>query len=155
MSSISISYGAPKEETYGSYADWICNRGIYGSYVQWLEATSKRPKETTQEEEDDLSEHYLWDKAQPEVNPSVSPSGEQEPDPVHNPPHYNTGAIECIEYLKDNLTKEGFKGYLEGNWKKYGHRFKYKGRALEDLYKSQWYLTYLIEAMEQEQKEQS
>lgn len=71
-----------------------------------------------------------------------------EASPVEKPPHYNFGSIECIDYLKDNMTKEAFRGYLEGNNKKYMHRFRYKGKQLEDLRKAQWYLNYLIKEME-------
>ena len=35
-------------------------------------------------------------------------------DPVNNPPHYGTGNIECIEYLRDNLPPVMYMGYLEG-----------------------------------------
>ena len=69
-------------------------------------------------------------------------------DVVDKPPHYNFGTIECIEYLKDNMAPEAFRGYLEGNTKKYMHRFRYKGKDLEDLKKAQWYLDYLIKEME-------
>lgn len=67
----------------------------------------------------------------------------QKEDPVNKPPHYRTGDIECIDYLCDNLSKEGFRGYLEGNAKKYMHRWRHKG-GTEDLEKAQWYLTRLI-----------
>lgn len=67
-------------------------------------------------------------------------------DEVNKPAHYNTGSIECIEYLEDNLSSERFRGYLEGNTKKYLHRFRYKGKAKQDLQKAQWYLDRLIEA---------
>lgn len=69
-------------------------------------------------------------------------------DEVNNPAHYNTGSIECIEYLEDNLSAERFKGYLEGNAKKYLHRFRYKGKAAQDLRKAQWYLDKLIKSEE-------
>ena len=58
---------------------------------------------------------------------------------VTNPDHYNTGEIECITYLRDNLGEEGFLFYCEGNIKKYLHRWRYKNK-LEDLEKAQWYL---------------
>jgi len=70
-------------------------------------------------------------------------------DAVDKPPHYNFGNIECIDYLKDNMTPEAFRGYLEGNTKKYMHRFRYKGKQLEDLKKAQWYLNYLIKEVEE------
>lgn len=69
-------------------------------------------------------------------------------DAVNNPDHYNHGNIECIEYLKDNLPKEGYTGYLEGNFKKYLHRWRHKGKPIEDLKKARWYLDRLIKELE-------
>ena len=69
-------------------------------------------------------------------------------DVVNHPPHYGEGKIECIEYLKDNMDVMMFMGYLEGNVKKYLHRYRYKNKPLEDLKKAQWYLNRLIEEME-------
>jgi len=65
-------------------------------------------------------------------------------DQVNSPDHYNNGEIECIAYLKDNMSKEGFLGYLEGNCKKYLHRWQYKNKPEEDLNKALWYLERLI-----------
>jgi hypothetical protein len=68
---------------------------------------------------------------------------------VNHPPHYNNGSIECIDYLEDNLGREGFEYYLEGNIKKYMHRFriKNKGAPVEDLRKAKWYLERLIQTL--------
>ena len=66
-------------------------------------------------------------------------------DTVNHPPHYNTGQIECIKYLEDNLG-DGFEYYLEGNIKKYLHRWRYKDAPVEDLRKAAWYLGKLIES---------
>tara|TARA_R100001377_G_C3183541_1_gene107624 strand:+ start:409 stop:654 length:246 start_codon:yes stop_codon:yes gene_type:complete len=63
---------------------------------------------------------------------------------VHQPPHYNQGAIECIDYLEDSLGPEGFSYHLEGTTKKYLHRFRYKKAPVEDLRKARWYLDRLI-----------
>ena len=41
-----------------------------------------------------------------------------------------------------------FMGYLEGNAKKYMHRYRYKGKPVEDLRKAGWYLDRLIDEME-------
>ena len=71
-------------------------------------------------------------------------------DMVNSPSHYNSGNIECIEYLKDNLSWHGYLGYLEGNCKKYLHRFRYKNKPIEDLKKAQWYLERLIFEIETE-----
>ena len=65
-------------------------------------------------------------------------------DVINKPPHYNQGSIECIEYLKDNLG-DGFQYYLDGNIKKYLHRWRYKNAPIEDLRKARWYLDRLIQ----------
>ena len=64
-------------------------------------------------------------------------------DALNKPPHYNQGSIECIEYLKDNLG-DGFQYYLDGNIKKYLHRWRHKDAPVEDLRKARWYLDALI-----------
>ena len=71
-------------------------------------------------------------------------------DEVNHPLHYNNGKVECIDYMKDNMDHMMFMGYLEGNCKKYLHRFRYKQKPLEDLRKARWYLDYLIKEMEGE-----
>jgi hypothetical protein len=70
-------------------------------------------------------------------------------DQVNNPDHYNNGAIECIDYLKDNMSWDAYLGYLEGNTKKYLHRWRYKGKPLQDLAKARWYLDRLIKEQEE------
>lgn len=72
----------------------------------------------------------------------------QTTDMVNSPAHYAFGQIECIDYLKDNMPKEAFLGYLEGNFKKYSHRWRYKGKQQEDLAKASWYLNYLMKEVE-------
>ena len=70
-------------------------------------------------------------------------------DIVNEPPHYNVGSIECIDYLEDTLG-EGFTYYLEGNIKKYLPRWRYKSAPTEDLKKARWYLDRLIQQAEKE-----
>lgn len=60
-------------------------------------------------------------------------------DMVNSPPHYNTGHIECIDAIRAALGPEGFVAYCQGNAIKYLWRFRYKGRASEDLDKAIWY----------------
>lgn len=71
-------------------------------------------------------------------------------DVVNKPPHYGIGSIECIEYIRDSMDLTMFLGYLEGNCKKYLHRYRHKGKPVEDLLKAQWYLDRLIQEMEQQ-----
>jgi hypothetical protein len=64
---------------------------------------------------------------------------------IDHPTHYNTGKIETIVYIEDNLTKEQYEGFLQGNIIKYISRFRHKN-GLEDLEKTKWYLEKLIES---------
>ena len=70
-------------------------------------------------------------------------------DPVNKPDHYNNGTIECIDYIKDCMTLEEYRGYLRGNVIKYQHRHTYKGKPQEDLAKAAWYLSKLQETYSQ------
>jgi hypothetical protein len=74
-------------------------------------------------------------------------TGECMTDVVNNPPHYGQGEIECIDYIRDSMTKEEYEGYLMGNVKKYTHRWRYKN-GVEDLKKARWYLEALIQERE-------
>ncbi len=69
-------------------------------------------------------------------------------DNVNSPMHYLQGKRETIEVIQDYMTKDEFVGYLKGNIIKYVGRFKFKGKPLEDLKKSQWYLNKLIQEVE-------
>jgi|TARA_R110000737_G_scaffold327600_3_gene341938 hypothetical protein len=63
---------------------------------------------------------------------------------VNNPNHYNQGALETIDLIKESMTKEEFAGYLRGNILKYVCRYNYKGTPLKDLMKADWYLKKLM-----------
>lgn len=65
-------------------------------------------------------------------------------DPVDSPYHYNRKGIECLAAIEASMSDEEFQGYLKGNVFKYVWRYKYKGRAKEDLKKAQFYLNKLI-----------
>ena len=67
-------------------------------------------------------------------------------DKVKQPEHYTAGSIECIDYIKDSLSREEWIGYLRGNITKYMHRFRSKN-GIEDLRKAEVYLGWLIEEM--------
>ena len=64
-------------------------------------------------------------------------------DPVNSPSHY-VGKIECIDYLRDKLTKEEFTGFCMGNVLKYSSRWRKKD-GLQDLKKAKVYLEWAIE----------
>lgn len=69
-------------------------------------------------------------------------------DPVNGPSHY-VGRIECIDYLRDKLTKEEFTGFCMGNVLKYSSRWRKKD-GLQDLKKAKVYLEWAIETAEKE-----
>ncbi len=71
-------------------------------------------------------------------------------DMVNSPTHYGKGKIECIEYIRDFLTREEYIGYLRGNIAKYLHRWRYKN-GLEDLHKARWYQDELINVVEKDE----
>jgi len=69
-------------------------------------------------------------------------------DMVSNPPHYNQGGIETIDYMKAYSTKEEFMGHLRLTAIKYLSRLMEKENPLQDARKSKWYLSKLIEELE-------
>ena len=69
-------------------------------------------------------------------------------DNINHPPHYNRGMMETIDMIKNCMTSQEFEGYLQGNVIKYISRYKYKGTALEDLKKAEWYINRLIQEVE-------
>ena len=71
---------------------------------------------------------------------------EQTHDTVNHPNHYNTGNIECIDYIQDKLTPEEFRGYIKGNVIKYLTREQHKN-GNEDILKAQWYLNRLADTL--------
>jgi len=66
---------------------------------------------------------------------------------VHNPSHYNTGAVECIDAIEATLSDEEFRGYCRGNTLKYLWRCMYKGKTKQDLEKARWYLDRLLDTL--------
>ena len=70
-------------------------------------------------------------------------------DAVEQPPHYNTGSIECITAIEASMSPVEFQGYCKGNCLKYLWRYRYKNKPLEDLQKARWYLDKLISIQEE------
>lgn len=70
-------------------------------------------------------------------------------DAVNNPPHYNAGSIETIDYIIDTLGEWEAIAYCHGNVLKYtGTRLWNKGKPIEDARKAIWYLNKMVELME-------
>ena len=72
-------------------------------------------------------------------------------DAVNNPAHYNSGKIEVIEIMEDQLSDVEYRGYIKGQVLKYITREAHKN-GLEDLKKAEWYLNRLIKKLEREEK---
>jgi len=94
---------------------------------------------------DDLMKVYV------EMSQAELEKPDPEADAVNSPDHYNTGNIECIDAIEDSMSPAAFKGYLKGNCMKYLWRYDYKGKPVEDLKKASWYLSRLIEMVEQQE----
>lgn len=69
-------------------------------------------------------------------------------DLIDNQKHYTNNGIQPIQIMKANMTKEKYRGFLEGNILKYPLRYEDKN-GLEDLKKAKTYLTWLIEDIEE------
>jgi len=59
---------------------------------------------------------------------------------VSNPPHYNTGDLECIDAIVGMLGDDGAVAYCRGNALKYLWRCLYKNSYTTDLDKAVWYI---------------
>ena len=46
------------------------------------------------------------------------------------------------------MSPSEFEGYLQGNVIKYISRYRYKGTALEDLRKAEWYINRLVKEVQ-------
>ncbi len=70
-----------------------------------------------------------------------------------NPEHYKIQSFETIELIRDVIDgyKDPFLAYLVSNTVKYLMRFQYKGKPIEDLKKSIWYISKAMEHAKQRQ----
>lgn len=73
---------------------------------------------------------------------------EPKTDLIDKQDHYTNNGIQPIQIMKANMTKEKYRGFLEGNILKYTLRYEDKN-GLEDLKKAKTYLTWLIEDIEE------
>ena len=73
-------------------------------------------------------------------------------DPVEHPYHYAKGSLECIDWIRYELSPEEFRGFLKGNVMKYLWRYEDKGKPVEDLKKAIWYLGKLRDQVDYERE---
>lgn len=94
------------------------------------------------------SEDFDWKREPDEFESKVKDNSPdvQRYDAVHHPSHY-VGKIEVIDYIRDKMSPEEFKGYCKGNVLKYISRAGKKKTAskAEDLQKAEVYLKWWIE----------
>lgn len=67
----------------------------------------------------------------------------QSEDVVNHPNHYAPNGVDSFMHMKDQMGKEAFDGFLQGNAIKYVQRYKFKGKPVEDLCKAAFYLFHL------------
>lgn len=79
----------------------------------------------------------VLDQLQPHVH-------RQQPSDVSSPPHYTTGGIETIDYIRAKLGAAGFRAYCLGNVLKYVSRWQHKG-GQKDLEKAGTYMQWALE----------
>lgn len=70
-------------------------------------------------------------------------------DMVNHPPHYTSGGIETIDYIKAKMSPDEYIGYLRGNILKYTSRIGLKGNPTEDAGKIVWYANELHKYLSQ------
>tara|TARA_B100000795_G_scaffold238400_1_gene199507 strand:- start:1929 stop:2189 length:261 start_codon:yes stop_codon:yes gene_type:complete len=63
---------------------------------------------------------------------------------VTSPPHYVTGEIETIDYIRDCLSQEEMRGFCWANVIKYTSRWTQKD-GIQDLNKAKVYIDWMIE----------
>lgn len=90
---------------------------------------------------------YMSGGVEPDVEVYFDDS-KHDSDLIDNQIHYTVNGIQPIQIMKANMTKEEYRGFLEGNILKYPLRYKHKN-GLEDLKKAKTYLTWLIEDIEE------
>ena len=75
---------------------------------------------------------------------------EAKADPVSSPSHYRAGSVECIDAIDAALAgvKDPLSGFYIAQVIKYVWRHEQKGKPVEDLKKSRWYLDRLIKRLE-------
>lgn len=83
-----------------------------------------------------LDELYPIDEIYPKTGLSNN-------DLVNSPSHYTSGSIECIDALREALSKEEFEGLCKGSALQYIWR-ESKKNGSEDIKKAIWYLNKLL-----------
>ena len=70
-------------------------------------------------------------------------AAEPKQDMVNRPNHYAPNGVDSFMHMKDQMGKDAFDGFLQGNAIKYVQRYRFKGKPVEDLTKAAFYLFHL------------
>ena len=119
--------------------EWYVGAGDIEPFITLPEQQPKSPMEFVDKYYENLVKDVMNTKNDQQITKD---------DPVESPSHYSSDKIECVDYLKDNMPFEAYIGGLEWNVKKYLHRWRRKGKPVEDLLKAKWYLTRLINELQ-------
>lgn len=115
------------------------------TYDEYLDGTEYvEPPEQEFAEEYCKKDNDLCTKMYEALSDGVEPKT----DLIDQQDHYTNNGIQPIQIMKANMTKEKYRGFLEGNILKYPLRYEDKN-GLEDLKKAKTYLTWLIEDIEE------
>ena len=86
----------------------------------------------------------------PRTNVAPGCKAESTQDMVNRPNHYAPNGVDSFMHMKDQMGKDAFDGFLQGNAIKYVQRYRFKGKPVEDLTKAAFYLFHLaFEAAEE------
>lgn len=64
---------------------------------------------------------------------------------AEHPSHYTNGNIECKDYIRDVVGRDGYLNYCRGNIIKYITRYDKKGTPVKDLEKIKVYVDFMLE----------
>ena len=81
-------------------------------------------------------------KSKPDIQVHIM-TPEVKQDMVNRPDHYAPNGVDSFMHMKDQMGKEAFDGFLQGNAIKYVQRYRFKGKPTEDLCKAAFYLFHL------------
>lgn len=117
---------------------------LYGKTGDCLAYAQLHPKEVAR-----LLGYEVIEDDTPAVAEAIEKYGEDvKPDPVNRPAHYTSGGIECIDAMQAAFGAEAVKDFCLCNAFKYLWRHRNKN-GVEDLKKARWYLSRLIEEVEE------
>lgn len=127
-----LSMGEPEQEKSMTYDEYLDG-------TEYVEPPEKEFAEEYCKKDNDLTAK-MYDALTDGVEPETGLIDKQK--------HYTNNGIQPIEIMKANMTKEKYRGFLEGNILKYPLRYEDKD-GLKDLKKTLTYLTWLIEDIEE------